>query len=50
MSCRKIICGYKDGSFKPNNKITRAEFTTLVVNTFNLESSTNKVFSDTENH
>jgi cell surface glycoprotein 1 len=27
-----ILSGYKDGTFKPNNKITRAEFATMINN------------------
>ena len=45
-----IIKGYPDGTFKPNNNITRAEFTSLLVRAFNLESGPGKVFSDTANH
>lgn len=31
---RKIISGYGDGTFKPENSITRAEFVTLVIKAF----------------
>ena len=47
---RGIIKGYPDGSFGPNNNITRAEFTSLLVRAFNLEPGPGKIFSDTANH
>lgn len=31
LSALDIINGYEDGTFKPNNKVTRAEFTKLVI-------------------
>ncbi len=34
LSDKSIVAGYEDGSFKPNNSITRAEFTKLVVEAF----------------
>ena len=45
-----IITGYPDGTFKPDNIISRAEFAVLLVKTFKLESKSGKVFSDTEQH
>ena len=45
-----IITGYKDGSFKPDNKITRAEFVTILVKAFCLKAEDGKVFADTEKH
>jgi uncharacterized spore protein YtfJ len=45
-----VITGYPDGTFKPNNTITRAEFATAVVKAFNLELKSGKVFNDTANH
>ncbi|HHV70989.1 MAG TPA: hypothetical protein GXX38_00070, partial [Clostridia bacterium] len=47
---QKIISGYPDGSFKPEAKISRAEFATLVVKGFNLPAGSGKVFSDTAGH
>jgi len=44
------ISGYPDGSFKPDNTITRAEFATMLVKTFKLTSQGGKVFADTANH
>lgn len=45
------IGGYSDGTFKPNNNITRAEFVTVLVKAFKLQQQDGgKVFSDTTNH
>ncbi|MDD4028232.1 MAG: 5'-nucleotidase C-terminal domain-containing protein [Caldisericia bacterium] len=33
---KTVIKGYTDGSFKPNNLITRAEYTTVVLNAYNI--------------
>ena len=44
------ITGYTDGSFKPDNSITRAEFATVLVKAFNLASQSGKVFTDTDKH
>jgi uncharacterized repeat protein (TIGR02059 family) len=44
------ISGYPDGTFQPNKTITRAEFATILVKAFNLESKTGKVFNDTAGH
>ncbi|NMB40528.1 MAG: S-layer homology domain-containing protein, partial [Firmicutes bacterium] len=45
-----IIAGYPDGTFRPNNKITRAEFATLIVKAFHLKAGPGKVFVDTAEH
>jgi hypothetical protein len=45
-----IISGYPDGSFKPDGKITRAEFAALIVKGFSLTGSSGKVFNDTKDH
>jgi hypothetical protein len=45
-----IIGGYPDGSFKPNNQITRAEFVAILVKAFQLETESSKVFNDTVQH
>ena len=45
-----IISGYPDGTFKPEGKITRAEFASLLVRGFQLPIGGSKVFSDTANH
>ena len=45
-----IISGYPDGTFKPEGKITRAEFASLLVRGFQLPIGGRKVFSDPANH
>ncbi|MGI5881098.1 MAG: S-layer homology domain-containing protein, partial [Syntrophomonadaceae bacterium] len=45
-----VVTGMPDGSFKPDNSITRAEFATLVVKAFKLEYRNGKIFSDTAKH
>lgn len=44
------VTGYPDGSFKPNNNITRCEFISILVKALKLETKTGKVFKDTEKH
>jgi hypothetical protein len=44
------ISGYPDGTFKPNRTVTRAEFATILVKAWKLESDNGKVFSDTSQH
>ena len=44
------INGYPDNSFKPDNNITRAEFTTVLIRTLELPSQNGKVFADTADH
>jgi hypothetical protein len=44
------IKGYPDGTFKPDNAITRAEFATILVKAFKLEKHTGKIFDDTVGH
>jgi hypothetical protein len=44
------IGGYPDGTFKPDNNITRAEFVTILVKAFALEAKTGHVFADTSQH
>ncbi|WP_161601366.1 S-layer homology domain-containing protein [Paenibacillus luteus] len=44
------ISGYPDHTFKPNNKITRAEFVSVLVKAFNIEPKDGKVYADTANH
>lgn len=46
-----FLSGYPDQTFKPNQTITRAEFTSILVKALNLkEVDTGKVFNDTYNH
>lgn len=48
----RIVNGYVDGTFRPNNQISRAEFTKVVILTqfslddINSHTSKNKIFSD----
>lgn len=44
------INGFPDGTFKPNNKISRAEFASITVNALGLTCGEGKVFSDTKGH
>lgn len=44
------IGGYPDGTFKPDNTITRAEFTSILVEAFDLRSHDTKGFGDTAGH
>lgn len=44
------VGGYDDGTFKPNNSITRAEFVKILNQVFGLTKSSGKVFNDTTNH
>ncbi len=45
-----VVAGQPDGTFKPDNNISRAEFATLVVKAFKLEEKAGKVFADTSDH
>lgn len=38
LSEMKVISGYPDGTFRPNNNVTRAEFVKLAVSAFNLSA------------
>lgn len=44
------ICGYPDGTFKPESTITRAEFATVLVKAFKLGAKQGKMFADTASH
>lgn len=44
------IQGYPDNAFKPDNRITRAEFVSIIVKAFHLQGVTDKVYSDTKTH
>jgi len=35
LATRRILNGYPDGSFRPNNSVTRAEFAAIITSTFN---------------
>ncbi|HBC94757.1 MAG TPA: hypothetical protein DCZ10_18130, partial [Pelotomaculum sp.] len=47
---KNAITGYPDGSFKPDNNITRAEFATVLVKAYGLTPQSGKVFTDTASH
>ncbi|MGE5561048.1 MAG: S-layer homology domain-containing protein [Chloroflexota bacterium] len=44
------VDGYPDRTFRPENRITRAEFVTILVKALKLEPRTGTVFADTGNH
>ena len=44
------VGGYPDGTFKPNNSITRAEFIKIFNKYFGLTKTSGKVFNDTKTH
>lgn len=44
------IGGYPDGTFKPDNSITRAEFVSILIKAFELEAQSEKEFADTVGH
>ncbi|MNM76787.1 Endoglucanase precursor [compost metagenome] len=44
------ISGYEDGSFRPDDSITRAEFLKIVVTALGLKASETRVFEDTDQH
>ncbi|MEA1961350.1 MAG: S-layer homology domain-containing protein [Bacillota bacterium] len=44
------ITGYPDGQFRPDNTISRAEFTTILVKSFHLQVEKGETFSDTDTH
>lgn len=45
-----ILDGYEDGTFRPNGKITRAEFATIAVRFFDLSYEGKDLFPDIANH
>ncbi|WP_434756378.1 S-layer homology domain-containing protein [Paenibacillus amylolyticus] len=48
----KLINGYDDGTIRPNNPITRAEFTAMLNRVFNIQAgnNTNVVLKDIDDH
>ncbi len=46
MSSAGIIMGYTDGTFKPDNNITRAEFVTMLMRNLNIQTFDNLPFID----
>ena len=47
---RGAISGFPDGSFRPDQNITRAQFVTVLVKALGLEAAEGKVFADTAGH
>ncbi|MBM7867469.1 leucine-rich repeat protein [Heliobacterium gestii] len=47
---KKAISGYPDGDFRPDNRITRAEFAAIIVKAFHLQQKSGKSFNDTADH
>lgn len=47
---RGAINGYPDGSFRPDNTITRAEFAAVLVKAFQLENHSDITFNDSSTH
>ncbi|OBZ17723.1 S-layer homology domain-containing protein [Bacillus sp. FJAT-26390] len=45
-----IVTGYSDGSYHPNEKVTRAEFAKMIAKAFGLTDSGGSSFSDTKGH
>jgi uncharacterized repeat protein (TIGR02059 family) len=45
-----VIGGYPDGSFRPDNHISRAEFVTMLVKSYQWETAGSKTFADTAKH
>lgn len=45
-----VINGYPDGTFRPNETITKAEFVSVLVRALNIESTNGKEFADMRNH
>jgi 3',5'-cyclic AMP phosphodiesterase CpdA len=45
-----IVTGYSDGSYHPNEQVTRAEFATMLAKAFGLKGSSSSAFSDAKGH
>ena len=45
---KRIINGYDDGTFRPGNSVTRAEFVTLLQSAFRLTGEINATFDDVQ--
>lgn len=48
MSSAGIINGYTDGTFRPDNYITRAEFVTMIMQSENIQNIRNSPFTDVD--
>ena len=47
---KEIISGYEDGTFRPNNSITRAEFSTILRKSVDVKKVVGNAFDDTKDH
>lgn len=48
---KNVLSGYNDGTFKPDSKITRAEFSTILVKTLGIENNGENIqFNDVDDH
>lgn len=47
---KKAVSGYPDGTFRPDNPITRAEFSAIVAKALGIPLDGSKVFKDTKRH
>ena len=45
-----IASGYSDGTFRPNDEVTRAEFATMIVKAFGLSANGEASFTDVADH
>ncbi|HHW39569.1 MAG TPA: hypothetical protein GXX19_00155 [Syntrophomonadaceae bacterium] len=50
LAAMKILRGYPDGTFRPDSRITRSEFTTILVKAFKVEQKGALVFDDVSHH
>lgn len=50
LAASRAISGYPDGTFKPNQPISRAEFATVIVKVLGLSATGTKLFEDTQGH
>ncbi|MBU7320117.1 Ig-like domain-containing protein [Paenibacillus oleatilyticus] len=50
LSTLKLFDGFPDGSFKPEQAMTRAEFITVIVRALKLNTNSQAAFSDTGSH
>lgn len=46
----EAVSGYPDGTFKPDNTMTRADFAAILVRALKLERRSGRIYSDTRNH
>jgi len=50
LALRQVISGYGDDSFQPDRTISRAEFTSLLVKGFKMNTSSRPMFTDINSH